>query len=542
MQATFLVVCLLVFLRPSIAIPASYDTSILNSFELPSLRKAHQARSEVINYGDASGSLDHKKILREDNADKIVESEVSKKQETYEVGRQHASSSYANARKKDQMSDITMLRARLQTLNQHILHNHQEKAKAVEGFYKSLERRNSIAAVTRDIAQKRRALEQDLFDTRTKLSEYDNALRLLGRRAQAARLSINHLEDRGKYILLERKHITEDFSNHGFQHWVNNSLRSSVNPYIHGAVVHGTVKFVEPVLDSIERLADVNEHLTSQMSARLRTRVPLVDKPFYGGFVTYVVLLAPLVLAVSAILRLRRGVTKVSTRYLVVLANSYFGLLSMGCFAATAFVSVDVFATLRRSHAWIFQILVTMHVFLYLLHFSMHLTIALQSRQQIVILHAIIVLGIGLHVVLHVLHHSSRGETSHVDSTTYLMYTTCFAFILYQIARHHIQFTSVETGRSCSKELKSAGLEDSYVTIDILSYKTPNEKNGQVLDRPPDLDYRVELLNDHEGNTSDFASCSSPTTNVRPLSISKIETSNPTSKALEADVAVVKEL
>lgn len=411
--------------------------------------------------------------------------------------------------KQNQKLRIGALRIQLDNLKDDITHNHREKRRAAEGVRMALDRRNKLAVAASDISKQRYGVEKDLEILQKKLSDYSSVLRTLHHRAEAARDSIDRIEDSGRNVLRQRKNITSNFLRHGLEHWVDNSLSKSVSPFVKDAVVQGTAQFVEPVLEGIERLANANEQLNTRVSAEIEDRVSIVDTPFYSGFIAYIVVLIPVVLTTSMILRLKRQILHMKPEHFTVIGNVYFGLMSLGWYTTTSLFSIDISIALRRSHSWIFQLLMTAHVLCYLLLMSLHFCVAMQTKKPTAMLHLMILLSIGLHFMIQQFHHSSQVQMSQANKTAYLVYTLLFGFILYQIAIRSVRLSFKITGWPHGRNNKPSCLHSDCLPINILSMTSDNRTRSK-LHRPSDLDHVAELLNDHEGNTCEVGFSSNP--------------------------------
>lgn len=386
--------------------------------------------------------------------------------------------------RQNYIATIKSLRARLRGLNKDLLDQHQEKNNAMDAFMKSLEHRNSIASKTHEISEERRSLEKDLFKVRSQLSDHEGSLRELKNRAQVARNSIKALEHTRISVLKQNKNINDDFQSHGLQHWVNSSLnKSPMNSIIRGAFVQG-VTFVEPVLDGFERLTDVNNKVTNTMASELQRNLPLAARPFYAGFVTNLVLLTPVVLAVSIVLRIKRGFNRMTLGHLMILTNGYFALLSLGCFAATTFTSVDVLANLRHSDQAIFQLLMGVHAALFIALFVAHLTIAVRTKRKIAYIHTIMLFVVGSNFAIQAFGQSTKGELSKMDTMAYALNTTIFGLVLYHFASHLEELESLLTdpavGNTYVYPPSATTTNDIYVPIERRPAVTiGNEPIGQ---------------------------------------------------------------
>lgn len=416
------------------------------------------------------------------------------------------------------VASITNLHHRLGTLNKNLQGQRHKKTMAMDEFNKALDNRNSIAATAQDISEKRRSLERRLFDARAQLSKHESELRDLERKATTGRSSIKALEGRGRDILKQHKYITEDFQSHALQHWVNNSLNSSsVNPVLRGAFIHGAAKIVGPVLDGIDRLVDVKSEMTNTVSGELPAQLVVADNSFYAGFITNIVLLTPLVLAMSAVLKIKRSMTRMTVGHIIMLGNAYFGLLSFGCFIATTLMYVDVMNTLASSQLWFFHFLMMAHTAAFLLLVFAHLIAAVRCQSNVTFFHLIMQFAVGIHFISHSIGHSIRGQILNVDKLAYVVYTMVFGSVLLQFCLRRAELESLRGG--CIIEHKARGLNDTYIPIDMpIIYTFGHEMNaGQTIPHgeiPSSIDMDSEHSIGHEGNTTVHENVSSTANNL----------------------------
>ena len=295
-----------------------------------------------------------------------------------------------------------------------------------------MHRKNAILLETRTADHLKDDLDLHIAQLTNRLSRYEHTLTILNNQEHDAKSAVDRLRADVFWVMRHNARLADALRERGLEHWVENSVKDTVGPFVSDALVQGTASVVEPVLDGIETLALVNGHLSDTMKHTLRHRVPIVEKPFYAGFVTYVVLLAPTVMVASLVLKVKRGISRLSLRHVVILGNLYFLLLSAGCFVATLLGAVDVLFTFRHYNLRFFDFAMVIHGFLYVSHVLSHVRLLWLTRERGGIIHVLLLCIVGLHFFVHSYRHAMHHEDPHVDKEAYLFYTGIFLFVLYE--------------------------------------------------------------------------------------------------------------
>lgn len=302
---------------------------------------------------------------------------------------------------------------------------------ATDALHHALHRRNLLLSEKHAAELLNHDLHTHIAQLHTRVPRYDQTLAILARQADDARAAIDTLRSEAFWLVRHNARLADALRQKGLEHWVQNSVKDSVAPFVSDALVQGTASVVEPVLDGIERLAIANGHLSDTMKDTLRSRVPIVDKPFYAGFVTYLVLLAPVVLVTSLVLKVKRGFSKIALAHLVIIGNLYFLLLSGGCFVATVLGAVDVLLTFRHYNLSLFDSAMVIHGLFYVSHVLSQVRLSLQTREKSGLIHVLLLCVVGMHFFVHSYRHAMHHEDPHVDKKAYFFYTGIFLFVLY---------------------------------------------------------------------------------------------------------------
>lgn len=388
-------------------------------------------------------------------------------------GNGDAAGDAAKALREARLEKVSTLMRIQDDLHQRLLTARLERSDASETLHESIGRRNYVQAETEQIKQLRMRAEYRLSRVLAALPRYEETLEILGRELTTGHQDMERMLNQKYWLVHEKRRLIQALRQRGLEHWVERSVKDSVSPFVSDALVQGTASVVEPVLDGIERLASVESDFSRKMSMKLGQRVPIVQKPFYAGFVTYTVLLCPTVLVVSLVLKVKRGFDKLTLGHAIILGNFYFFLLSAGCFVATMLGSVDVLHTFRHHNMQLFDFAMFVHGLLYLLHICLQLVTVIRSGTRGPVVHISLLLGIGSHFFVHSYRHAMHQEDPHVEKRAYLVYTGIFLYMLYEQTVKRIRD---------SQDMKVMTLNNTSITCpvhDIEAGRTSPEGTGR---------------------------------------------------------------
>ncbi|KAI0563033.1 hypothetical protein FGB62_47g010 [Gracilaria domingensis] len=299
-------------------------------------------------------------------------------------------------------------------------------------YHEVLRRRNALSQALENAHRARLRVERDLDFFQTHSVLQDETLRQLESQRKDSAFHMKELQKKFNLVLEDKAQLAEDFRDHGLEHWVENSVKGTVNPIVLDAIMQGTGYVVEPMLDGIEKLATMNNEVASVVSRGITSRVSLASYPFYSGFVSYTVLLCPLVIVVSVLTRIKKGISRLSRTNWIALGTFYFLLVTAGCLAATIFGSVDVLQTFRLQNVHVFNSVLVIHGFTYFFYVLLHLYNLIQVPGQVAFSHFVVVTTIGIHFLLRSQKQSLKVEGLKVDMWTYIVYNAVLAFVLYE--------------------------------------------------------------------------------------------------------------
>ncbi|PXF48592.1 hypothetical protein BWQ96_01761 [Gracilariopsis chorda] len=309
--------------------------------------------------------------------------------------------------------------------------------KISNAFAESLHRRNALSQATETARRARLLVERDIEYFKGHAVLQEESLNHLKSQVSKAKVLMNKLVERYNRGLKDEEHLKERFREHGLEHWVESSMRQSLNPVVLDAIMQGTEYVVEPMLEGIEKLATVNDEIADTVSQRLKNRISMAQKPFYSGFVSYTVLLCPLVILMSVLTRIRRSFSQLSSMHLIILMSLYYTLLTLGCLLALLIGSVDVLQTFRSNHLHLFNFLLVFHSSVYILLVVLHLFRSVMFRSIDGFGHFLILAAIGGQFINDAERQTLANQSLRVDPWVYLVYTAVLCFVLFELVSTH---------------------------------------------------------------------------------------------------------
>eukprot|EP00178_Gracilaria_changii_P028316 TRINITY_DN98_c0_g1_i1.p1 TRINITY_DN98_c0_g1~~TRINITY_DN98_c0_g1_i1.p1 ORF type:complete len:516 (-),score=77.26 TRINITY_DN98_c0_g1_i1:4001-5548(-) len=338
-----------------------------------------------------------------------------------------------NKERRDMIAKITKLLQRHRQLTRATESLRDLDLTASDKYHKVLRKRNALSQAWENAHRARLRVERDLDFFQTHSVLQDETLKQLESQTKASASQLEKLKNKHTHVLQSKAKLAEDFREHGLEHWVQNSVKGSVNPVVLDAIMQGTGYVVEPMLDGIEKLAAMNNEVASAVSRGLNEQSSLESYPFYSGFVSYTVLLCPLVIVTSLLTRLKKGISRLSRTSWIVVGTFYFFLITGGCLAATMLGSVDVLQTFRLHNVHMFNSLLVVHGCLYLLYALLHLYNVIKVPKQEAVSHFLVVSMVGVHSFIRFQKQSLSEEGLEVDTWAYFVYSAVFSFVLFEM-------------------------------------------------------------------------------------------------------------
>lgn len=187
-----------------------------------------------------------------------------------------------------------------------------------------------------------------------------------------------------------------------------------------------------PLFEGFEEASNLNARVVEEVKERVQTYMPLIrSSPFYGGILFYIIILFPMVLFVSAAMKLNSHLKTMTISHYLVLSNLYFGVLSLLCLFMSYLSGADVLLVFHHRNESLEGTFVVLHGLFYLLHLSLHFLSALTRRDGREVAQFLSMFIVGTHYFLHVYARAVLNEDPVMDLRAYVLYAAIFIFTLY---------------------------------------------------------------------------------------------------------------
>lgn len=238
-------------------------------------------------------------------------------------------------------------------------------------------------------------------------------------------------------IVLAAQELTEQyvklvvqFKDRGMTNWVEMQAQQ-LPPLIRGTLIK-TTHALGPLFEGFEEASELNARVVDEVKERVQTYLPLVrSSPFYGGILFYIIILFPMVLFVSAAMKLNSRLKTMTISHYLVLSNLYFGVLSLLCLFMSYLSGADVLLVFHHRNESLEGTFVVLHGLFYLLHLGLHFLSALTRRDGREVAQFLSMFIVGTHYFLHVYARAVLNEDPVMDLRAYVLYAAIFLFTLY---------------------------------------------------------------------------------------------------------------
>lgn len=220
------------------------------------------------------------------------------------------------------------------------------------------------------------------------------------------------------------------FKDRGMTNWVEMQAKQ-LPPLVQGTLIK-TTHALGPLFEGFEEASNLNARVVEEVKERVQTYMPLIrSSPFYGGILFYIIILFPMVLFVSAAMKLNSHLKTMTISHYLVLSNLYFGVLSLLCLFMSYLSGADVLLVFHHRNESLEGTFVVLHGLFYLLHLSLHFLSALTRRDGREVAQFLSMFIVGTHYFLHVYARAVLNEDPVMDLRAYVLYAAIFIFTLY---------------------------------------------------------------------------------------------------------------
>ncbi|GAB0489354.1 hypothetical protein MMPV_000572 [Pyropia vietnamensis] len=328
------------------------------------------------------------------------------------------------------LKKVHLLRAELAT-KAHLIKTHKYEAQSAKLDVDVAKERRDSAAHQVDFTAKLRADESEKLEAlRKELPLYHERLGQLkevavenGQMAQQLEHNITELTEQYVKLVIQ-------FKDRGMTNWVEMQAQQ-LPPLVRGTLIK-TTHALGPLFEGFEEVSGLNARVVEEVKERVQTYMPLVkSSPFYGGILFYIIILFPMVLFVSAAMKLNSHLKTMTISHYLVLSNLYFGVLSLLCLFMSYISGADVLLVFRHRNESLEGTFVVLHGLFYVLHLGLHFLSALTRRDGREVAQFLSMFIVGTHYFLHVYARAVLNEDPVMDLRAYVLYAAIFLFTLY---------------------------------------------------------------------------------------------------------------
>jgi len=220
------------------------------------------------------------------------------------------------------------------------------------------------------------------------------------------------------------------FKDRGMTNWVEMQAQQ-LPPLLQGTLLK-TTHALGPLFEGFEEASNLNARVVDEVKERVQGYLPLVQSsPFYGGILFYVIILFPMVLFVSAAMKLNSRLKTMTISHYLVLSNLYFGVLSVLCLFMSYLSGADVLLVFHHRNESLEGTFVVVHGFFYVVHLGLHFLSAVTRRDGREVAQFLSMFIVGTHYFLHVYARAVLNEDPVMDLRAYVLYAAIFLFTLY---------------------------------------------------------------------------------------------------------------
>ncbi len=288
------------------------------------------------------------------------------------------------------------------------------------------ERLRATDAEKEDIAARRRAIEAGIRSEKEKAMTVKQRSELLASLQRDTEQQQKWMEKERDDAIAKLKALGQDFREKGFEQWITYNSESLPK------IVKGTILKLTPIAGGLESVADANNRLTEQVTARLHHLLPTIrQSPFYEGILFYFLLLCPTVVAAWLILKVHARLSQLSVAHYVVAINLYFGTMSVLCLFMSLLSHSDILIVFRHRSPSTLEAFMLLHALLFVLHLALHAVIAYVSKSSKDFGQLVSIFCVGLHFFVHAYKRTILNQDPNIGAPAYFLYAVIFLYTLY---------------------------------------------------------------------------------------------------------------
>ncbi|KAI0567330.1 hypothetical protein FGB62_3g135 [Gracilaria domingensis] len=314
----------------------------------------------------------------------------------------------------------------------------EEETKAEEDLNLSVKKKNETFDEKEHIAHERRDIERRTDEVHEEEKKFAAELLQIEEQRKAKETEQNELEEEHKRLVEDMQVLVERFRENGLHSWLEQKLKDSP-PVIRETILKsGSV--LDPVLDGIEDVAQLNEHLTSETTEAITQYLPAIkSSPFYTGLIFYVILLVPIVTVTWLVTKIRARLSMLTVEHYLIAINLYFGILSLACAIMTVVGKTDILIVFRHRSKHVAETFMILHGFMFMILLVLHGITAYVSGSRKDFAQYVGISCVGLHFFMNAYKRTILDQDPNIGAPAYAVYAFFFLYTLYDRGMHILE-------------------------------------------------------------------------------------------------------
>ncbi|PXF45880.1 hypothetical protein BWQ96_04315 [Gracilariopsis chorda] len=314
----------------------------------------------------------------------------------------------------------------------------EQEEKVEESVTKSMKKNNETYDEKEHIADQRRKIEQRTQKVVEEEKKFEVELARVEEERKRKEADEKELQLEQERLVKEVNALVSQFKDHGMHTWLEQNVKR-FPPVIRETILKSSA-VLNPVLDGVEGVAEINEQLTNETTEAITQYLPAIkNSPFYTGLIFYIILLCPLVAVIWLVMKVRARLSLMTIEHYLIAINMYFGILSLACAVMTMLGKTDILIVFRHRAQRLAESFMILHGFLFILHLVLHGITAYVSGSRKDFAQYIGISFVGLHFFTNAYKRTILDQDPNIGAPAYIVYATFFLYTLYDRGVHILE-------------------------------------------------------------------------------------------------------
>lgn len=376
---------------------------------------------------DSEKSVDDADIPADDEALENVE------KESQELAEKLKEMEHLRSRikyKNELLKRVQSLRTKLNETEQLEEQAKEQEEKVEESVSQSMKKKNETYDAKEQIANERRQIEQKTHQVEEEDKKFEVELARVEQERKRKEADEKELQLEQERLVKEMNALLSQFKDHGMHTWLAQNVKR-FPPVIRETIMKSSA-VLNPVLDSVEGVAEINEQLTNETTEAITHYLPAIkNSPFYTGLIFYIILLCPLVAVIWLVMKIRARLSLMTIEHYLIAINMYFGILSLACALMTMVGKTDILIVFRHRAQRLAESFMILHGLLFIVHLVLHGITAYVSGSRKDFSQYIGISFVGLHFFTNAYKRTILDQDPNIGAPAYIVYAIFFLYTLY---------------------------------------------------------------------------------------------------------------